>query len=352
MAYLIAPVLLTIFCLLTFFFFYPASISPAPYQTLKLPKLAGSLARNNLLQRIEKLGDGILRGPEAIAVADDGSIFTGTVDGHIYKISPSHDLTLVAKTGGRPLGMQFHPEGYLVVADIKQGLLKVSFDGSIETLTQGTPEEKVGFANDLDISREGVVYFSDSSKYPQPEYLLDLLEGRPYGKLLSYDLKTRQTKVLLRDLYFANGVALSHDQDFVLVTETYQHRITRYWIKGERAGTAEVFLDNLPGFPDNISWNGADRFWLALFSMRDFKSQMVMRSPWIRAQLAKLPVNLLPGPDRYGCVLSIGPTGEILSSYHDPTGRVLHATSSVKEHGGHLYVGSLEGRYIGKLPLS
>jgi hypothetical protein len=58
--------------------------------------------------------------------------------------------------------------------------------------------------------------------------------------------------VLLKDLYFANGVALSANEDFVLVNETYRYRISRYWLKGEQAGTQDVFIDNLPGLPDNL----------------------------------------------------------------------------------------------------
>lgn len=56
-------------------------------------------------------------------------------------------------------------------------------------------------------------------------------------------------------------------EDFVLVNETYRYRIVRYWLKGPKAGTHEVFIDNLPGFPDNISSNRKGTFWLALFTV-------------------------------------------------------------------------------------
>src|SRR5206468_664343 len=63
--------------------------------------------------------------------------------------------------------------------------------------------------------RDGTVYFSDASdRFRQPDYLLDLFEARPHGRLLRYDPGSRRTIVLLRDLYFANGVALSQGEDF------------------------------------------------------------------------------------------------------------------------------------------
>lgn len=50
--------------------------------------------------------------------------------------------------------------------------------------------------------------------------MLDLLEGRPYGRFMSYDPSKKETKVLARNLYYANGVEMSPDQDFVIFCET------------------------------------------------------------------------------------------------------------------------------------
>ena len=33
------------------------------------------------------------------------------------------------------------------------------------------------------------------------------------------------------------------------------YRIQKYWLCGDKAGTAEIFIENLPGFPDNVSSN-------------------------------------------------------------------------------------------------
>ena len=85
--------------------------------------------------------------------------------------------------------------------------------------------------------------------------MLDLLEGRPYGRFIVYDPSTNEAEVLLKDLYFPNGVALSSSEEFVLINETWRYRILRYWLKGQHAGQKEVFIDNLPGFPDGVSSN-------------------------------------------------------------------------------------------------
>ncbi len=70
-------------------------------------------------------------------------------------------------------------------------------------------------------------------------------------------------------MYFANGVALSENEDFVLVCESARYRITRFWLSGPNKGSSDVFVDNLPGFPDGVSSDNRGTFWVALFTVRN-----------------------------------------------------------------------------------
>ena len=38
----------------------------------------------------------------------------------------------------------------------------------------------------------------------------------------------------------------------------------KVWLKGEKAGHAETFVENLPGRPDNIRLGSDGYFWIAL----------------------------------------------------------------------------------------
>ena len=38
--------------------------------------------------------------------------------------------------------------------------------------------------------------------------------------------------------------------------------VCRYYFRGDRAGTVEVFVDNLPGWPDNIHHSSRGGYWL------------------------------------------------------------------------------------------
>ncbi|MFS7939897.1 putative strictosidine synthase transcription factor WD40-like family [Helianthus anomalus] len=145
------------------------------------------------------------------------------------------------------------------------GLIKVSIDGEIEVLTTEAEGVKLGFPDGVVVAKNGMVYFTDGSyKYGYHETMPCLLDGRPHGRLVSYDPLTKQTKVLARDLYFANGVELSPNQDFVIFCESFMMRCSRYYLQGERKGSIDVFIDGLPGFPDNLRYDGEGHYWLAI----------------------------------------------------------------------------------------
>jgi sugar lactone lactonase YvrE len=272
-------------------------------------------------------------------------------DGRIQRFRPdgTQPETFV-DTGGRPLGLHFDPTGNLIVADAYKGLLSISPEGSLTVLA--TKEGGVPFrlTDDVDIAADGTIYFSDaSSKFPNDKYMLDLMEHRPNGRLLAYDPRTNATTLVLDNLYFANGVAVAPDQSFVLVVETGKVRVKRYWISGPKKGETDIFVDNLPGYPDGISSNGRDGFWLALPTIRDPNYDNLLPKPFLRKILARLPQFLLPSVKPYGFLLGLDMDGRCVQNLQDPSGESYHFITSVQEHEGMLYLGSAEEDAIGRL---
>jgi len=334
-----------------------SSINPLPYEPPEPPPLEGTIAPNNALNRVQPLGIGQLGTAEDLAVDKQGRIYGGTVDGSIQRITFGPDgeerIERFAQTDGRPLGLDFDLEGNLIVADAVKGLLSINPEGTVRELTTEANGVPFLFTDDVDVATDGRIYFSDaSSVWGINEYLFDLLEARPYGRLLRYDPKTKQTEVLLRDLYFANGIAMSENEDFVLVTETYRYRITRYWITGPKSGTSDVFIDNLPGFPDGVSSNGQGTFWLALFTVRNPMVDWLHPKPWLKSTLSTLPKFLWPKPEPYGFVLSLDEHGHIIQSLQDPSGEVAKEVTSAEEYDGYLYLGSLHGDRVWRYALA
>jgi sugar lactone lactonase YvrE len=246
----------------------------------------------------------------------------------------------------------FDRQGNLIVADAWKGLLSIAPDGEITVLTREAEGTPFRFTDDVVVATDGRIYFTDaSSRFRQPDYILDLLEMRPHGRLLRYNPKTRRTEVLLRKLYFANGVAVSPDGDYLLVNETWKYRILKYWINGPKAGRTEVFADNLPGFPDNLAVDEQGRYWVAFPTLRNPQVDAMHRRPWMKNLVARLPARFQPEPEEYGLVVAFDDRGRMLTSLHDTTGSHLQEITSVNPHSGFLYFGSLHNDRIGRLPL-
>lgn len=349
---LLGLVVLLVAALAVYLAITPSPIDPLAWTPPKAPAMTGVMEPNDTLMKAELLAQGQIVGPEDTAVDGQGQVFAGLDDGRIVRIGADGKAETFVETGGRPLGLAFDKAGRLIVADAWKGLLEIDPQGKIRVLTDSADGIPFAFTDDLDIASDGRIYFSDaSSRFHQPDYILDLLEARPHGRLLRYDPATGKTETLLKDLYFANGVALSQHEDFVLVNETYRYRITRYWLKGEKAGQHDVFIDNLPGLPDNLASDRSGTFWVALPSPRKTDADVIQQMPWLKRQLTKLPRAVLPKPVPYGLVIQVNENGEIVRSLHDTSGQHLRMVTSAKPVNGVLYLGSLENDRIGRLPL-
>jgi sugar lactone lactonase YvrE len=242
----------------------------------------------------------------------------------------------------------------LIVADTDRGLLSVPPRGDIEVLTTEVGGLAFGLTDDVDIAADGTIYFSDAThKYSRSEFMLDMIEHGSNGRLLAYDPSSRETRVLLHGLSFANGVAVSPDQSFVLVCETSKYRIQRYWLEGPKEGETDIFIENLPGFPDGVSSNGKDTFWVALVTPRSSLADALLPFPRLRKALLRLGLvldNDMEMP-RYGFVLGLDVSGRVVENLQDPTGMYYDTITSVQEHDGMLYLGSVAQDAIGRLPV-
>jgi len=331
-----------------------APIDPDAYSPPEPPELTGSLEPNALLREAELIGVD-LPGPEDVAVDGQGRIYCGLEDGTVRRFNPAGGagrFEIFATTeGGRPLGLDFDADGVLWVADTRLGLLSIDPNGTVAVRSNEAGGVSAGYANDVDVARGGRVYFSNpTTRFGDSEILLDALEARPHGRLLEHDPGTDVTRVLLDGLYYANGVAVSPDDDYVLVAETFRYRIRRLWLKGPRAGRDEILIDNLPGFPDGVASDGHGTFWVALYALRNpALDRLVHPRPWLKRLVARLPKSMQGRAEPYGLILAIDGDGRVLRSLHDPGGERISHVTSVEPVDGALYLGTVKEASIGRV---
>jgi len=223
-------------------------------------------AQSEFSLKVERIGEGLCKGPESIAIDHDGFIYSGMDNGQIIRFSPDGlNHKIVAQTNGRPLGLKFKQDGNLIVCDAYKGLLSIDMEGNITTLSTGHDGKPFKLTDDLDILPDGMIYFTDAShKYSLANLSADY--GQSNGRLLVYNPIIDSTNLVLGSLYFANGVAISPDLSFLLVNESWKNRVRRIWLSGLQQGQSDIFSNLSSGnSPDNITFNGKDIFWVAIY---------------------------------------------------------------------------------------
>lgn len=335
---------------------WPVPISPQAWTPPTAPPLTGVYQQNQLLSAVDRLplvppGSGIA--PEDVALDTQNRIYTGLADGRIIRLeADGTSPQKFSNTHGRPLGLAFDANGNLVVADAIKGLVSIATDGLVSVLTTEADGLPFGSTNDVDVGADGTIYFTDaSSKFPMSNFTADLLEHGGNGRFLAYDPKTKTTRTLLSNLSFANGVAVSPDQSFVLVVETGAYRVHRVWLGAASSKPAEIFIENLPGFPDGISSNGRDKFWLALVTPRDQTLDQLLPRPFLRKVVARLPKFLQPAPNRYSFVLGLDSNGQVTDNLQNGSRDCYAQIANAVERQGALYFGSIGESTIGRYRL-
>ena len=340
---IIRYVLGLIFLMVIYLIAWPVSIDPVAWDPPLAPALEGKYAVNNYLAAVNIIHTNEANGPEDVDVDNEGRIYGGFLDGRIIRFSPNgENLGVFANTKGRPLGLDFDNEGNLIIADAIKGLLSVDKNGAIKILAteiEGTP---LKFTDDVDVGPDNMIYFSDASeKFGVQEYRSDLWEHRPHGKIIRYDPSSKKLTLLLDGLYFANGVAVSPDGQFLLFNETYDYSVSKYWLQGPKTGTREKIFTNTPGFPDGISTGSNGIFWIGMYTLRNADADALSPKPFLRKIVFRLPLFMQPAPVRHGFVLGIDENGSVIHNLQDPDPESYSPITSVEEENGVLYLGSL-----------
>lgn len=293
---------------------------------------------------------------------------------------------------GRPLGFDFDTvdTDALIVADAYYGIWSVNTRTLRKTQLIAADQQLPGegpaarpalFFNSIAVARNGDIYFTDSSSDFNLINGLQTFFTNPSGRLFRYERATRRTHLLADRLHFANGLVLSPDESFVVVAETAASRLRRVHLSGPRRGTNDVFVDGLPGAPDNLS---ADRegIWVPMVLttdpevplelwksagaaplVRTFLLRLIagLRQPlvWLQQVLpntyAKLALNYLGSFDmiaglvpKRSTLLRVDWSGKVVASLSGRDGSV-SMVAHVLEHDGKLWLGSFKNNYIGRV---
>ena len=181
------------------------------------------------------------------------------------------------------LGFDFDAFGNLIAADAMKGLLSISPEGKITVLADAVDRDPIRYADAVVVASTGKIYFSDAStRFAASLWggtfeasILDIVEQSSTGRILEYDPASKGVRTVARGLSFANGVALSSDEQSLFVNETGRYRVWKIAVASENLDVtagglqAVVLLDNLPGYPDNLMRGLNGKIWLGFAKPRN-----------------------------------------------------------------------------------
>ncbi len=136
--------------------------------------------------------------------------------GRIFRITQTGEWDLISKYDGWPCGLKFHPDGRLIIADYRHGLLALDVDARKISpfLTHQFSQRFMG-VSDLTFAKNGDLYFTD----PGQTGLHDA-SGAVYRLTHGGHLQR-----LLDKVPGPNGVVLSADENFLLIAATRDNAI-------------------------------------------------------------------------------------------------------------------------------
>lgn len=352
-----------------YLFLWPVPVEPAAWTAPPAPGYTGPHSANHRLAGLQAIDLGGDEGPEHIAVRD-GWVYAAVASGAILRLRPDGSgREVVVNTGGRPLGFDFDAGGAMLIADpmagAHGGLFRATGSGAgaqLELLADEVQGDPILYANSVVAARNGKVYFTDATRRFGAKAwggtfnasVIDILEHQCTGRVLEYDPAARRARVLLADLCFANGIALSADESDLFVNETGAYRIWRVDVEAQGLSArapgsqARVLLDNLPGHPDNLMRGREGRLWVGLVKPRGPFVDGTAGRPWLRSLAMRLPRALLPVPRPYGHVFAFDESGTVMADLQDPSGAYPEATA-ITESEDRLYVQSLHAKSLGWL---
>ncbi|XVF54525.1 hypothetical protein PTKIN_Ptkin05aG0187600 [Pterospermum kingtungense] len=304
----------TLFSTLIFLHCFPSLVHSVSFKRIRLPPNA--------------------TGPESLAFeSPTGRFYTSIADGRILKYqgqtagfvdfgyaAPNRSRSLCdGRTNanpnpacGRPFGLGLHQATQkLYVCDAYFGFGVLGPEGGqatiLSTIADGQPYR---FCNGLHVHQPtGNVYFTDASAvYELRQLPIAVIARDSTGRLLKYDIKTKEVTVLLRNLSGAAGVAVDEEEKFALVSEFITGRTLKIWLQGPKANQSEII--NRQQTPDNIKRTESGNFWLAAAAV------------------------IVPIGQR------LNESGSVLQTVDFGRWYGVESISEVQEYGGKLYVGS------------
>ncbi len=133
---------------------------------------------------------------------------------------------------------------------------KTTRDGEYSVLTSQYQGKELNSPNDVIVRSDGLILFTDPTSGRGAGFGIPRTPELDFLGVYSYDPATGETKLLIDDFTFPNGLCLSADERLLYVNDTRDQLIKVYDIDGEgKVSNGRLFtkfVEDLPGKADGL----------------------------------------------------------------------------------------------------
>lgn len=225
-------------------------------------------------------------------------------------------------------------------------LKPVGADGS-----GGLGGRALAFCNDIEVSEDGQrIYFSEPFSYGHASMgggtVGEAITLANNGRLWRHDLASGETRLIAEGYNFIDGVLYDlhpgqSREKSMLVSQTASFKLTRFFLAGPKAGTAQIVIEGLPGMADGIDRDENGIIWSGLIKMRSPASDWIHAHPWIKPLLLRLPYGMMPVTRETG-VMAFSADGATPLYYAQYKGPLLSSVASALPGPGGLYIAAVD----------
>jgi len=162
-----------------------------------------------------------IEGAEGPLTTRDNRIFMVSPGrGEVLRINPDGSTEVFANTGGKPAGLQLHPNGDIWVADMVRGILKLTPGGGVIPVVTSFEGQPIRGCNDLIFDSRGNLFFTAPAGS----------NGKPGGAVGEVFLYPSEGDVrrIGSGFAFPNGIAVGLKDTLLVFAETFTHKLLAF----------------------------------------------------------------------------------------------------------------------------